>query len=221
MNSQRDQHVNPEQTFRQIYNRNTWGSSESVSGPGSTVSYTAPLRAALTQFIYENNVESILDAPCGDYNWQRTIFPELNLDYTGIDIVPAIVHSNQQKHGGPSTRFQHQSICEPMTGTYDLWLCRDCLFHLSNKDTWQAIHNLSSLNLKYFAVTSHERFFTRFNRDINNGDFRLFNIRKPPFNFPAPIAKLVDYVRGFPRRYIYIYDVPRLLSSIDPIGVMK
>jgi hypothetical protein len=50
--------------FDHFYRTNAWGMEESVSGPGSTLSYTAKLRAELPRLVHALGVRTLLDAPC-------------------------------------------------------------------------------------------------------------------------------------------------------------
>ena len=59
--------------FKQHYQRNTWGCSESLSGEGSTLDQTAAIRGALPQLIREFRIQSMLDIPCGDFNWMKML----------------------------------------------------------------------------------------------------------------------------------------------------
>ncbi|EIJ81319.1 hypothetical protein PB1_00190 [Bacillus methanolicus PB1] len=59
--------------FSFIYNRNIWGSSESVSGPGSSIAQTKTIIQELPILIKKLQIRKILDAPCGDFNWMKEI----------------------------------------------------------------------------------------------------------------------------------------------------
>ena len=62
--------------FDTIARQNTWGSTESISGPGSTLGATATLRKGLAEAFRVLEVRSLVDAPCGDLNWMRHVqFP--------------------------------------------------------------------------------------------------------------------------------------------------
>ncbi|NBO28678.1 MAG: hypothetical protein EBV10_05470, partial [Synechococcaceae bacterium WB6_1A_059] len=80
--------------FNYYYINNFWGDSESVSGPGSTLAYTENLRAELPKLVEELEVTSILDSPCGDYNWFRMIEWNSEIAYIGGDIVESLVSRN-------------------------------------------------------------------------------------------------------------------------------
>ncbi|HEV8722667.1 MAG TPA: hypothetical protein VGW77_18770 [Candidatus Binatia bacterium] len=57
-----------------------------MSGPGSSLFQTATVRAALPGVIQQFGVKSMLDIPCGDFNWMKEV--TLDVDrYIGGDII--------------------------------------------------------------------------------------------------------------------------------------
>src|ERR1700752_1788104 len=77
-------------TFAPFYSENRWGDSESASGPGSSLERTAKLRSELPILLEEIGARTLLDAPCGDFNWMKNI--TLNLDqYIGVDVIPELI----------------------------------------------------------------------------------------------------------------------------------
>ena len=63
----------PKAAFTTIYRQNVWGSRESVSGNGSTLASTEVFRAEFAALLTTLGIRSILDAPCGDFNWMRLV----------------------------------------------------------------------------------------------------------------------------------------------------
>src|SRR5258706_16364614 len=61
----------PTRVFREIYRQNEWADPQSVSGTGSNVQSTVVVRAALQHLLTERRISTLLDAPCGDFNWMR------------------------------------------------------------------------------------------------------------------------------------------------------
>jgi hypothetical protein len=60
-----------ESTFAPFYAENRWGDDESVSGPGSSLTRTAKLRRELPALLQKVGARTLLDAPCGDFNWMK------------------------------------------------------------------------------------------------------------------------------------------------------
>ena len=70
-----------EKAFTDIFIYKKWGAGESVSGNGSSLEYTTSLRSQLGKFFEKFSIESIFDAPCGDFNWMKSVMsmsPNIN-----------------------------------------------------------------------------------------------------------------------------------------------
>src|SRR5262249_783583 len=76
------------QIFTEIFERNIWLGDESRSGLGSGIVQTEIVRRALPELVRKFAVRSMLDVPCGDFNWMKSV--DLDLIYIGCDIVPAV-----------------------------------------------------------------------------------------------------------------------------------
>lgn len=80
----------PAEIFEDIYQNNRWGSSESRPGSGSELRTTDTLREELPKLLRYLNVKSMLDLPCGDYNWMSEV--DLGgIFYRGADIVEELI----------------------------------------------------------------------------------------------------------------------------------
>ena len=62
-----------EKIFTKFYNRNKWGNLESFSGDGSTIKETTKTRKIIENVIKKYKIKSLLDIPCGDFNWMKLI----------------------------------------------------------------------------------------------------------------------------------------------------
>jgi SAM-dependent methyltransferase len=179
-----------DQRFERIFETNLWGADDSRSGLGSELDATADLRAALPGFLRRHKAQSLLDIPCGDFNWISTL--ALDIPYTGADIVPAIVEANERRFGGPGTnrRFVRLDLTRDPLPQADVVLCRDCLVHLSYENIFGAFANIRRSGGRYLLTTTfldHQE-----NADIDDGDWRILNLEKPPFNLPAPVDVLIE-----------------------------
>ena len=120
----------PESVFTDIYREKSWNGRESASGPGSDLAQTVKVRRALPMLIEEYRVRSLLDVPCGDFNWMSQVvtkFPDIS--YIGIDIVPAIIEQNRALHTSDNVQFLHGDITTSAIPKADLIINRDCLMH--------------------------------------------------------------------------------------------
>jgi SAM-dependent methyltransferase len=187
--------------FSKIVEGNSWGSAESVSGPGSTLEYTENIRREIPIILRDLKIKSMLDAPCGDYNWARHLQRD-GITYIGADIVPGLIKANA-KYSDSTTSFRVLDIIEEPLMEVDLWLCRDCLFHLSNSDIHKILANFAKSRIKYLLTTSHWQ--ATANADIKGGDFRLLNLELPPFSFPKPRAAIADFIDGYPSRILGLW----------------
>lgn len=170
--------------FSKIYTENHWKSKKSISGTGSDLEQTREVRTILEQIVAEYSITSILDIPCGDFNWIRLVKFPIGLQYFGADIVDELVEANIKKHEMPGRVFQYADITSSRLPNVDLVFCRDCLVHLSYEAIGQAIANLKRSGSKYLLTTTFPNYT---NRDIVSGNWRPINLAAKPFTFPQPI----------------------------------
>ena len=209
----------PKDKFSEIYKNNLWQSGESLSGQGSEVSYTEPLRKWLVSNILKLKVKRFVDAPCGDYNWMKLVTPKVNINYIGLDIVDSLISKNKLEHGSPTVDFRIANICEDVLPDCDIIMVRDCLFHLSYDDINNFLNNLARTDYRYLLTTTHkvEREFK--NSNIITGDFRIIDLFSEPFNFDSKLAidRVDDFTIGYPiKREMILVEkqfVPASLSS--------
>jgi SAM-dependent methyltransferase len=198
----------PEQLFTRYYETNKWGVTESLSGPGSTLEYTKNIRAKLPELIERLDVRSMLDVPCGDYNWFQHVERADHVQYIGADIVRPLVDANRAKYANSNTSFEHLDVTKDRLPRVDLVLCRDLLFHLPNRKALEAVDNILASGCKWLLTTSH--IDCDKNYDIMTGSFRLINLELEPFSFgPAEFA-IEDWVEGSPPRYLGLWPADHL-----------
>jgi len=197
--------------FSDIYNENVWENDESVSGDGSTLEYTANLRAKLPDLFQQFDIKSILDAPCGDHNWIRHV-SRGDVDYVGGDIVSELIDRNNEKFRNEHTRFIMLNIINNELPASDLWFCRDVLFHFSYADIIKTLENFVTSEIKYLFTTTHTKCTA--NLDILTGQFRLLNLRLAPFGLPEPIYLIDDWIEGFPERQMCLWTRETIQNSL-------
>ena len=181
--------VSAANVFRKKALTNEWGGSESLSGHGSDYKSTEALRLLLPEIFVELNVQSLLDAPCGDFYWMN--LTDLQVEqYIGIDIVPDLILQNQNKYGADNRHFLSLDITSDNLPKVDLILCRDCLVHLSFKQIKEAIKNFKKSGSTYLLTTTYPDLL-QVNKNIVTGDWRPIDLQKHPFNFLEP-TKLVN-----------------------------
>jgi hypothetical protein len=64
-----------DETFKRIFDESSWNveTEESVSGEGSTLEQTRELINVLPELLRSLDIQSFLDAPCGDFNWMKFV----------------------------------------------------------------------------------------------------------------------------------------------------
>jgi SAM-dependent methyltransferase len=171
--------------FEDIYQNFGWEPSadstkETRSGPGSYLARTNASRAFLADVLQRYEVRSMLDAGCGDVNWQGHTRGINEIEYFGIDIVPQMIADNTRRLGGPGRRMSFavkDVVKDDLGGPYDLVLCRDTLFHLPLWDAGgnsqnshfykpQLDYELAMLTLTKFYQSGHCGIFSQLARNI-------------------------------------------------------
>lgn len=176
---------NMKEVFTRVFHENTWMDDQSASGRGSNLEQTRVLRAELPRLLAKFNVRTMLDAPCGDFNWMKET--ELGIEqYIGADIVEEIVAANQRMYANDNRRFLKLDLTKDVIPEVDLILCRDGLVHLSFADIGAALENFKASGSAYLLTTTFP------SRDVNknsptSGAWRPLNLSLSPFNFPAPL----------------------------------
>ncbi|MEM7662624.1 MAG: class I SAM-dependent methyltransferase [Pseudomonadota bacterium] len=174
--------------FTAIHDLNIWGARQSRSGLGSEPAATAAISDQIISLVDELNVQSVLDAPCGE-GFLSEVLPQ-NFIYHGMDIVPILIKTLSERFStSPNRHFSVSDICSNPLPEFDLVVCRDLLVHLSYNNIKLALQNIISSGSRYVLLTHFTDFYH--NKDIEDGDWRALSMTQPPFNFPEPL-KLLD-----------------------------
>lgn len=201
--------------FNRIYKNNLWGNLESVSGPSSTLARTTNLRAILPKIIYELKIESILDAPCGDFNWMGSVIRELpEIRYTGADIVSDLIEYNSRNNSNlKNVSFLELDITNDKLPSSDMMICRDCLFHFSYFDTYKFFINFINSDIKFLLTTTHVNKSGFDNTNITTGAWRWMDLFLPPYAFHPNMAitKISD---GGGDRELVLFDNETIKSVV-------
>lgn len=100
----------PEKKFQIIFRNNYWNENETVSGEGSTMDNTKNVRKVLPQILSELNIKSIIDVPCGDFKWMELIINNIEVKYTGADIVKDLINDLNIKYSNSNISFIQKNI---------------------------------------------------------------------------------------------------------------
>ena len=180
--------------FELIYKTNFWSSKESLSGLGSEQKNTINIKKGIIDIINNHKIKSILDAPCGDFNWIKNILNE-DLQYIGGDIVNDLINKNLKKHKEKNINFLQLDITNDNLPETDLMICRDCLIHLSFEKIKMFFQNFKKSKINYLLLTSYKLKNSEKeikNLDIPDGEFREIDMMQPPFSLPKAINEILD-----------------------------
>lgn len=187
---QRSKHIVNKSTkdiFTSYKETKFWKSTESLSGDGSELSVTIDLRKGLKRIIEQFEIKTILDIPCGDFNWMKAVDLE-KIQYMGGDIVTSLIDNNSENYASQNIIFKELDLTFDELPNVDLIFCRDCLVHLSYKQICKAIKNIKRSNSTYLLATSFVK--ATKNKDILTGEWRKLNLEIAPFNFGKAIATI-------------------------------
>ena len=174
--------------FSAIHSAKSWGDCESSSGPGSTLERASSFLPDLIALVRSLHVTTLLDAPCGDFNWAQALADSVDR-YIGVDVVPALIKANRRQSSSSRRQFVCRDMVRQRLPAAELVLCRDALVHLRHTDVFAALGNLRRTGAEYLLVTTFVG--ERENHDIATGEWRPLNMQRPPYSFPTPLA-LVD-----------------------------
>ncbi len=184
--------------LQRVFEEKVWrGSAQGRrSGPGSTMEATERLRAALPDLLKRYEVQTFLDAPCGDWHWMSTV--DLgDVTYIGGDIAASVIDANIEEFGRNGVSFHHLDITSDPLPMADMMMCRDCLFHLKHKFRWLFLENFVASEIPYLMMTMHH---LDQNRPLTtNGNFAAFSPMAEPFNLPAPIEMIHETMDALPK----------------------
>ena len=182
----------PSEIFSAIYEKKLWADQESVSGEGSTLAATETVRRELPHLFEKFAIRSMFDAPCGDFYWMQHVVRDAGIGYHGADIVPPMIAKNNETHGSATIRFSVLDITRDTFPQADLWLCRDCLIHLSYRDILAALENFCASGTPYLLTTTTPQSSAVTNCDIPTGQYREINMFAAPFALNDALARIDD-----------------------------
>ncbi len=183
--------------FSEIYANRMWGGARAqqldfCSGLGSFPDNSSAYEDVVVQFINNNNVTSIVDVGCGDFQVSQRILEKIGrpIRYIGVDVVPDLIERNNRLFASEFISFQvADAVVDPLPAA-DLLITREVLQHLSN-DSIQVV--LEKVRSYPFALITNgvTKKPIRKNIDIVAGASTRLSlgsglwIEGPPFNFPC------------------------------------
>ena len=185
-----------QRVFDDIYRNATWGTGSGTvgtSGVGSTLSSTLVYRTFLKQFLETNNIKSVVDAGCGDWEFSQAI-DWTGIDYKGFDIVASLIEQDTRKYGKPNIQFFTADFLDKELPAADLLISKNVLQHLPTVDVQKFLPQLAKYKHVLLVNGVNDLTLSSSNPDIPVGGYRGLDLTAPPFNMVA--AKVLTYWDG-------------------------
>jgi len=176
------------------------GKEWAISGRGSTLKATLPLRNMLEHEIFRQyNIKTFLDCPCGDFLWMQEVNMQ-DIQYFGADITPIAAQVNNRCFANDHRQFYSLDWSCQIPPPVDLLLVRDVFFHLSTSVVLDIMRHINESGGKYLMTTS----FSDFSHRVGPPDdyyskgvgYRNINLYRPPYNFPEPLIRVEEADEG-------------------------
>ena len=145
------------QEVKDLFDVSRLSAPETANGPGSTVELTEPIRAWLPKVLSIYDITTMLDAPCGDWNWLRYVDLRHLDHYIGWDVVDELVRQAQTRAFEKDVKSTF-SVVNLLTvdevPQVDLILSRDFLAHLPDEAVLKVLNKFVASGSRYL-LTSH------------------------------------------------------------------
>lgn len=190
--------------FAGIYQDGGWYEG---SGPGSTAEATYPWREFLAGYLKAHQIRSVLDVGCGD--WQTAALIDwTGIFYHGIDIVPAVIDANIEKHSGVGVLFECADITACELPDADLIIVKDVLQHWPDA----LIHEFGRRLGGRRALIVNDWLPGLVHADTRLGGYRPLDLARPPFGWPLTDMMMFG-LPDFEGRIIWLKKVSELCGS--------
>jgi hypothetical protein len=147
-----------ESVFKDIYKNRKWGTNFAnmgSSGPGSDVSQAKEYFDLLQEFIDVNDIKSIQDIGCGDFQFMRNLVLKSETSYLGVDCVKSLVKFNNKQFGKENIKFKYKELSKHSFDYSELYILKDTLQHLTNEILYNFLDYITKAKLaKYILITN-------------------------------------------------------------------
>ena len=175
--------------FTDIYKTDAWTNG---SGPGSIWQLNKPYIRLLENFIRDNNIRSICDVGCGDFQLMKNVDLQ-HATYMGLDVVPSVIANNRRRYGKDKITFLDMPKNPRDLPGGDLGIVKDVLIHLDNETTIEILRAMMERFRFILTVNNVADAGEPYNAQIESGQFRPVNVSLPPINLPS--ATILQYMR--------------------------
>ena len=146
------------QDFEEIYKKNKWGNG---SGSGSRPGYCEKYLHYLSSFLDKNNIASVTDVGCGDFQLYEG-FDWEGIDYRGCDISGTALSMARERTNLPLTEVS--SLDETLQFiadcNSDLIILKDVMMHWTDEELSYFLDRLAALPWK-FVITANNYKYSR------------------------------------------------------------
>jgi SAM-dependent methyltransferase len=169
------------EAFRRRYEDgdSDWGGH---SGGGSSPYWNIEYRAFLERFMVLNDIRSVVDIGCGDWQFSRFI-NFAGVTYRGYDVVPSVVEANQRRYGSSEVSFQIIPADLSQVPAAELLIMKDVLQHLPDREIHRHRRELFDRFPRCLLSNSYRKLHTGSNFDIPYGEFRCLDLNAEPYRF--------------------------------------
>src|SRR5262245_33559038 len=176
------------EVFDYIYASHIWVKG---SGLGSLPQTTETYRKVLLDFLKRENIRSVVDAGCGDWQFSQLI-DWTGINYVGID-VSSVALTNNERYAAPNIKFIVGDIRTLDHPGADLLIMKDVLQHWSNADVLALIPKFARYRFCLITNGTSPAVEAFTNKDIPAGNWRPVDLALPPFSVPGQYVHSYDF----------------------------
>ena len=181
---------NTNQAFKKIYDEGVWGQDENgkgTSGYGSNPQFNQKYIQFMRKFIIDNDIKSIVDIGCGDWQFSHEIYHDLDVNYHGYDCVKHLIEKHKKSYSNiKKYNFHHingDNVFKSIKNNRnaDLLIMKDVIQHWTYDNILNFFENLNKkTNFKHFILINDHTCDESF--DIKVGEYRRLNLDTKPLN---------------------------------------
>eukprot|EP00929_Paragymnodinium_shiwhaense_P100576 TRINITY_DN6299_c0_g1_i5.p1 TRINITY_DN6299_c0_g1~~TRINITY_DN6299_c0_g1_i5.p1 ORF type:complete len:277 (+),score=29.03 TRINITY_DN6299_c0_g1_i5:75-905(+) len=202
-----------EERFTKIYATEAWGGG---SGAGSLPVHCLKWIEFVRRFIREEQVKSVVDLGCGDWQFSPYIYHDLQVDYVGYDAVRPVVEENRKNWADQGYSFEQLEFSERVEDVRDaeLYILKDVLQHWSSA---RIVHFLKQLlscktKLRHVLICNCAEPEDWPETDICDGGWRPLTAAKSPLVEFSPEV-LLRFQSNPNMKEVCLLRVPSILAD--------
>lgn len=190
-----------EECFTKIYEKNKWGKKSGFkyySGYGSgNPEYIKDYLNVIKEYVEKNDIKSVVDLGCGDFQIGKKIIENNDILYHGVDIVAPLIEYNNKKYASDKINFYVLDVTKDKLPQGDLCLVRQVLQHLSNVEIANVLDNIKQY--KHIIVTEHvplDENLDKPNKDKTHGQHTRLTINSGVYLDYSPFNKKIEVIHS-------------------------